>query len=225
MQRSLVAEALGTGLLMAAVVGSSAMGAQMGVTAEFGLAITSLCCGATLWVLISLLMPVSGGHLNPAVTLLFFLRAEIGGRAALAYGGAQVVGAILGTALAHVMFALPVWQVSSIARDQPNLWLSEAVATFGLIFVIVGALAARGPVAALVGGFVTVGYWVTASSGFSNPAMTIARALTGTAGGLRPVDLPAYLAAQFAGAALAWLIARWLFTPANEKPPARAHGG
>ena len=218
--RRLGAEALGAGLLMAAVVGSSAMGARMGVAPEFGLLITSLCCGAMLWVLIGILAPVSGAHLNPAVTLLFFLRGEIGGRDALAYGLAQVFGALLGAALAHVMFALPVWEWSAITRDQPNLWLSEGVATFGLIFVIVGALAARGPVAALVGGFVAVGYWVTASSGFSNPAMTVARALTGTAGGLRPQDVPAYLAAQFAGAALGWLVARWLFHPANEKPPA-----
>lgn len=218
--RRLGAEALGTGLLMAAVVGSSAMGAQMGVAPEFRLAITSLCCGATLWVLIAVLAPVSGAHLNPAVTLLFFLRDEIERREALAYGIAQVVGAIFGTALAHVMFALPVWEFSTLVRDQPNLWLSEGVATFGLIFVIIGALAARGPVAALVGGFVAVGYWVTASSGFSNPAMTVARAVTGTAGGLRVVDVPAYLAAKFAGAALAWLVGRWLFHPANEKPPA-----
>ena len=211
MQRSLVAETLGTGLLMAVVVGSSAMSARLGAEPELGLLVTSLCCGVALWVLISIMAPVSGALLNPAVTLTFALRGEIGGRAALAFGGAQVVGACLGTMLAHVMFGLAPVQFSILVRDQPALWLSEGVATFGLIFVILGALTARGPVAGLVGAYVSTGYWFTASTGFANPAMTVARTLTGMAGGLRPIDAPAYIAAQFAGAALAIVLGRWLF--------------
>ena len=223
MRKELLSEGLGTALLMAAVVGSTAMGSRLSSDPALGLLFTSLICGVMLFVLITILGPVSGGHLNPAVTLMARLQGEIGTRLALAFVGTQVIGAVAGTVLAHLMFDLPVVQISTTARALPSLWLSEAVATGGLIFVILGGIAARGPVPALVGTYVMAGYWFTGSSGFSNPAMTVARTLTDTAAGLRPVDLPAYLVAQFIGALIGYGLGRLLF--AQEKTPGLADGG
>ena len=216
--RRLAAEFLGSALLTAAVFGSVAMGADLTGDAALGLLATSLVTGAVLGVLIAILGQVSGAHLNPAVTLAFWLRREITLADAGLYVLIQVAGAVAGAALAHAMFDLPLLQASTIPREAPSLWLSELVATFGLILTILGALAARGPVPALVGTYVVAGFWFTASTGFSNPAVTIARSLTSTGAGLRPEDLAPYLAAQFAGALMAALLGRWLF--AYEKPPA-----
>ena len=218
MIRNITAEALGTGFLMAVVVGSTLMGSRLGEDAALGLLATSLTVGLALYVAITVLGPVSGGHLNPAVSLMAVLRREMTVKAALAHVAAQTFGALVGVALAHLMFDQPAWQVSVLARDIPSLWLSVFVATAGLIFVILGALAQGGPVAVLVGSYITAGYWFTGSTGFANPAMTIARTLTDTAAGLRPMDLPAYLLAQFAGALAGYVLGRWLFS--KEKPPA-----
>ena len=218
MQRKLVAEVLGTAILMAAVVGSTIMGSRLTGDAALGLLVTSLTAGAALFVTITVLGPVSGAHLNPAVTLAFRLRGEISTVPALAYVAAQAVGAVLGAALAHAMFDQPLVQISTTVRDLPSLWLSEVVATAGLIVVILGGIAARGPVPALVGAYILAGYWFTASTSFANPAMTFARILTDSATGLRPVDMPAYLVAQFAGALLGFALGHWLF--GKEKPPA-----
>lgn len=218
LSRRLAAEFLGSALLTAAVFGSAAMGVGLTGDAALGLLATSLVTGAVLGVLIAVLGPVSGAHLNPAVTLAFWLRREITLADAGLYVLAQIAGAVAGAALAHAMFDLPLLQASTIPREAPSLWLSELVATFGLILTILGALAARGPVPALVGTYVVAGFWFTASTGFSNPAVTIARSLTPTVAGLRPQDLAPYIAAQFAGALMAALLGRWLF--ANEKPPA-----
>lgn len=209
--RPLAAEFLGTALLMAVVVGSSAMGAALGAGPALGLLVSALVTGLALFVLITVLAPLSGAHLNPAVTLVVSLGGEIPASRALAYGLAQIGGAFAGAALAHLMFALPPFTASQIARSTGGLWLSEGVATFGLIFVILGAIRAGGPLAALVGAYITAGYWFTASTAFANPAMTLARAATGTGAGLRAQDLPPYLAAQIAGAVLAWALGRWLF--------------
>ncbi len=223
MLRHLTAEALGTGILMAVVVGSTLMGTRMTDDPAMGLLVTSLCAGLALFVTITVFGPVSGGHLNPAVTLAFWLRGEIPLSAALCFVLAQVLGAGLGLALAHVMFDLPVVQVATTVRNLPSLWLSEVIATAGLILVILGGLAANGPVPALVGAYITAGYWFTSSMSFANPAMTLARILTDSATGLRAADLPAYLVAQFVGAILGLALGRWLF--AKEKPPGLADGG
>lgn len=223
MLRHLTAEALGTGILMAVVVGSTLMGTRMTDDPAMGLLVTSLCAGLALFVTITVFGPVSGGHLNPAVTLAFWLRGEIPLPAALGFVLAQVLGAGLGLALAHVMFNLPVVQVATTVRNLPSLWLSEVIATAGLILVILGGLAAKGPVPALVGAYITAGYWFTSSMSFANPAMTLARILTDSATGLRAADLPAYLVAQFAGAILGLALGSWLF--AKEKPPGLADGG
>lgn len=218
MLRKLAAEALGTGLLMAVAVGSTLMGAQLTNDAALGLFFTSACAGLTLFVTITIFGPVSGGHLNPAVTLMALLRHELSRPAALGYGLAQVLGALVGAVLAHLMFNEPLLQISTIPRNLPSLWLSEAIATAGLIFVILGAIAAKAAVPALVGAYITAAYWFTASTGFANPAMTLARTLTGSGAGLQPADMPAYLLAQFTGAACGFFLATWLF--AKEKPPA-----
>lgn len=209
--RPLVAEFLGTALLTAVVFGSSAMGAALGAGPALGLLASALVTGLALFVLITILSPLSGAHLNPAVTLVATLGSGLPAGRALAYGLAQVAGAFAGAALAHLMFALPAFSASQIERATGGLWLSELVATFGLVFVILGAVRVGGPVAALVGAYITAGYWFTASTSFANPAMTLARAATGTGAGLRAADLPPFLAAQIAGAVLAWALGRWLF--------------
>ena len=223
MLRNLTAEALGTGLLMAVVVGSTLMGTRLSDDPAMGLWVTSVCAGLALFVAITILTPVSGGHLNPVVSLAFWLRGEVTPKAMLAYGAAQVIGAVLGAALAHVMFDLPAFQTATTARNQPTLWLSEVIATAGLVLVILGGIAAQGPVPALVGAYITAGYWFTSSMSFANPAMTLARIWTDSATGLRALDLPAYLVAQFVGAGLGYGLGQWLF--AKEKPPGLADGG
>lgn len=223
MLRKLSAEAIGTGFLMAVVVGSTLMGGRLSQDAGLGLLATSLTVGLALYVAITLLGPVSGGHLNPVVTLMALLRREISPHSALTYITAQTIGALVGLALAHLMFDQPATQISTLPRDLPSLWLSEFIATAGLIFVILGGLAQGGQVAILVGAYITAGYWFTASTSFANPAMTLARTLTDTAAGLRPMDLPAYLIAQIAGALAGYALGIWLF--AKEKPPNLADGG
>ena len=218
MLKKLVAECVGTAILMAVVTGSAIMGADLEAGAATGLLVSSLVTGGALFVVLTIMGPVSGGHLNPVVTLMAGLRREIALPIAFAYGAAQVLGAVAGVATTHLMFDLPVFTLSTLARDLPSLWLSETIATAGLIFVILGGIAARGPVPALVGAYIMAGYWFTASTSFANPAMTIARTLTGSGAGLRPVDLPAYLVAQFLGAVLGYALGQWLY--GKEKPPA-----
>jgi glycerol uptake facilitator-like aquaporin len=175
--------------------------------------------GAMLAVLITVLAPVSGAHLNPAVTFAFLLRREIAPGIAALYGGVQIAGAILGTWLAHLMFGQKLWQVADTMRSTPQLWLSEAVATFGLVFVIFGA-ARRRPdtVPALVGLYIAAAYWFTASTSFANPAVTLARALTDTFTGIAPTGVTAFMAAQFIGALLAVPLTSWLFESPRANP-------
>lgn len=209
--RRLAAEALGTGLLTAVVFGSAAMGAALTPDAALGLLASALVTGLALIVLITIFAPVSGAHFNPAVTLVFLVRDEIGGRDAVAFVLAQLVGALLGAVAAHVMFGLAWLEWSAVVRDEPRLWLSEAIATFGLVLVLLGGIAANAHVPALAGFYIAAGYWFTASTGFANPAMTVARTLTGTGAGIRVEDLAPYLATQFTGALVAALLGRWLF--------------
>ena len=211
----LAAEALGTLLLVATVVGSGIMAERLAdgndAVALLG---NTLATGAILYVLITALGPVSGAHFNPAVSAIFALRREIAPVATLAFVAVQVAGGIGGTLLAHAMFAEPLIQFSTHARTGAAQWLSEGVATFALIFTILATLRARPEAVPMAVALVIVaGYWFTASTSFANPAVTIARSLTDSFSGIAPRDAAPFIAAQFAGALIGWLIADWLAVP------------
>ncbi|MGN6147633.1 MAG: aquaporin [Rhizomicrobium sp.] len=210
--RRLSAEALGTALLLAAVVGSGIMAERL---ADGNDAIALLCntvaTGAALVVLITVFAPVSGAHFNPAVTLYFVLRHEIGWRDATFYIGVQIVAAIAGVWLAHAMFAMPIIETSHKLRDGPAQWLSEFVATFGLLLAIAGCARKPDTTPALVGLYIAAAYWFTASTSFANPAVTIARSMTDSFAGIAPSDSPAFIAAQLIAACAAAATIRWLF--------------
>jgi glycerol uptake facilitator-like aquaporin len=215
--RRLVAEALGTALLVATVVGSGIMAERLTTDAALALLGNTLPTGAILVVLISILGPISGAHFNPAVTMVFALRRELTLKEALAYFLAQIGGGIAGTMVAHVMFALPLWEISLKARTGGAQWLAEGVAAFGLLATILGALKFNRPaIPWLVGLYITAAYWFTSSTSFANPAVAIARSLTNTFSGVRPVDLPAFIAAELTGAALALILMNWLLRPEAE---------
>ena len=218
LRRRLVAEALGSALLLAVVIGSGIMGERLaGGNVAIALLGNTLATGAGLVVLITVFGPISGAHFNPAVTLVALIRREIAARDALLYLLVQIGGAIAGAWLAHAMFGEPILQVSTKLRDGPAQMLSEAVATFGLIGVILGTVRFRPdftPIA--VGLYITAAYWFTASTSFANPAVTLARALSDTFAGIAPASAPAFILAQFVGALLAALAFGWLF-----KDPAR----
>jgi glycerol uptake facilitator-like aquaporin len=215
LSRRLVAEALGTALLLAIVVGSGIMGERLaGGNAALALLANALATGAGLVVLIAVFGPVSGAHFNPAVSLVFALRRELPARIALAYAGVQIAGAVLGVFAAHAMFGEPILQVSTKLRAGPAQAFSEFVATFGLIATILGTLRFRPEATpAAVGLFITAAYWFTASTAFANPAVTLARTLSDTFAGIAPVSAPAFLAAQLAGALAALATFRWLLGP------------
>ena len=211
--RRAVAEFLGSALLLATVVGSGIMGAKLaGGNVALALLGNTLPTGAILVVLILIFGPVSGAHFNPAVTLAFVSRGELAMPVALVYLAAQIAGAIAGAWMAHLMFELPVLQLSSTARTGGGQWLAEAIATFGLLLTIFGCLAgARAAIPYAVGLYITAAYWFTASTSFANPAVTVARALSDTFSGIAPSGVPAFIAAQLAGAAVATLLAVWLW--------------
>jgi glycerol uptake facilitator-like aquaporin len=209
----LVSEALGTAFLLAAVVGSGVMAQKLaGGNVALALLCNTLPTGAILVVLILVFGPLSGAHFNPAVSLAFAVRGELPWRIAAVYIAAQIGGGIIGVWAAHLMFELPLWQVSTTARAGPGQWLAEAIATFGLLLTIFGCLA-RTPAAVpyAVGLYVTAAYWFTASTSFANPAVTIARSLSDTFAGIAPAGVPAFIAAQLAGMLLAVLLGRWLW--------------
>ena len=212
--RRLVAELLGTALLLAIVIGSGIMGERLsGANDAVALLGNTLSTGAGLVVLITIFGPLSGAHFNPAVTLVFAARRELGWGLATAYITVQVAGAIAGAWLAHLMFGEPVLQLSHKLRDGPAQALSEAVATFGLIATILGSVRFR-PEATpmMVGLYITSAYWFTASTSFANPAVTVARSLSDTFAGIAPSSAPAFIAAQLVGAALAATMFGWLFS-------------
>lgn len=214
LSRRLTAEGIGTALLVATVVGSGIMADRL--TSDVGLALlgNTLATGAMLFVLITIFGPISGAHFNPAVTVVFALRRELGWAEALGYVLAQLAGGVAGAVLAHLMFDLPALQLATEVRTGASQWLSEAVAAFGLVAVILAGLRARaGAVPALVGLYITAAYWFTASTAFANPAVTLARALSDTFSGIRPVDAPGFIIAQLAGALLGLGLASWLFKP------------
>jgi glycerol uptake facilitator-like aquaporin len=213
LSRRLVAEALGTAILVATVVGSGVMAAKLTNDVALALLANTIATGAILVVLITILGPISGAHFNPAVTMVLALRREIGVQAALLYIVAQVGGGIAGSFLAHAMFELPIIQFSTTVRTGSGQWLAEAVAAFGLVLTILAGLRAR-PKAVpwLVGLYITAAYWFTASTSFANPAVAIARAFSNTFAGIRPVDLPGFIVAELAGALLAAVLVGWMLT-------------
>jgi glycerol uptake facilitator-like aquaporin len=205
LSRSLVAETLGTAFLLAAIVGSGIMAERLaGGNVAIALLCNSLATGAMLVVLITILGPISGAHLNPAVTLAFFLRRSITRGVAAAYVFCQIAGGVLATWAAHLMFGNAIFQVSTTVRAEPGLWFAEGVATFGLILAILGTLRWRTDnVRMVVGLYITSAYWYTASTSFANPAVTLARSLTDTFAGIHPAGVPAFVLAQLAGARVA----------------------
>ena len=211
LSRRLAAETLGTALLLAIVIGSGIMGERLaGGNTAIALLGNTLATGAGLVVLIAAFGPVSGAHFNPAVTLVFALRREIGWRAAGAYMAAQLAGAVAGVLAAHAMFAEPMVQISGKLRDGPAQGFSEAVATFGLVTAILATVRVRPQmVPAVVGLYITSAYWFTAS--FANPAVTLARSLSDTFAGIAPQSVPLFLLAQSAGALAAAVLCGWLF--------------
>lgn len=217
--QKLAAEAIGTAVLLAVVVGSGVMGETLaGGNDAIALLANTLATGAGLYVLITIFGPVSGAHLNPAVTFAFLMRREISFPRASAYAGAQIAGGVAGVLLAHAMFDLEIIQQSVKARAGYGQGLSEIVATLGLVLTIFGCLRFRpGAVAAVVGFFITAGYWFTASTSFANPAVTVARTMTDTFAGIRPADAPLFIVAEFSGALLAALLAGWLFTAQSSR--------
>lgn len=204
----LIAEALGTALLLIGVVGSGIMADRLAQGNDaVALLANAIATGCILHVLITTLGPTSGAHFNPAVTLAFWTTKEIGTRAALSYVAVQIAGGIAGVWLAHLMFELPVIQFSVTARSGPAQWLSEAIATFGLVFVIFAGVRHRADtVPTLVALYITGAYWFTSSTSFANPAVTLARALTDTFAGINPANVPMFILAQLCGTGLALLL-------------------
>lgn len=211
--RKLAAESIGTAFLLATVVGSGIMAEGLaGGNTAIALLGNALSTGAILVVLITVFGPVSGAHFNPAVTVAFVVRREMGLPLAVSFIIAQVAGALIGTWVAHLMFAEEVVQVSSTLRTGPAQWFAEVVATFGLLMAIFGALRWRPDfVPMAVGLYITAAYWFTASTSFANPAVTVARSFTDTFSGITPVHMPAFVVAQFVGALLATWVFAWLF--------------
>jgi glycerol uptake facilitator-like aquaporin len=210
--RRLTAEGIGSLLLAAAVVGSGVMAEQLaGGNLAIALLANTAATVAALATLIALLAPISGAHFNPAVSLVQALRGSLSWSEAGAYAAVQVLGCCLGAVLAHAMFDLPWLQSSSHGRGGPGQWLAEGVATSGLVLVVVGH---RRPqdAAWMVAGWIGAAYWFTASTSFANPAITIARSLSNTFSGIRPADVPGFIIAQLAGALVALLVGRLLFS-------------
>ncbi|MCF7700577.1 aquaporin [Loktanella sp. M215] len=215
----LIAEILGTTFLLIGVVGSGIMADRLAQGNDaVALLANAIATGCILHVLITTLGPVSGAHFNPAVTWAFWWRQEITTPQALSYTFCQIIGAILGVWLAHLMFALPVIQFSVTARSGPAQWLSECIATFGLVFVIFAGVRHRpDTVPTLVALYITGAYWFTSSTSFANPAVTLARALTDTFAGINPANVPMFIFAQLCGTGLALLLLPHLWGPGAEQ--------
>jgi glycerol uptake facilitator-like aquaporin len=221
----LLAEGLGSALLATTVVGSGIMAQRLaGGNVAIALLANTGATVAVLYALIALLGPVSGAHFNPAVSGIEALRGRLPWGEAAGYVAIQIAGCCAGAWLAHLMFELPVWQLSTHVRSGPAQWLAEAVATFGLLLIVIGHRRSQ-DAPWMVACWIGAAYWFTASTSFANPAITIARALTDTFAGIRPVDVPAFIGAQLIGAITALGVARLLFPaikPAVESPVAEA---
>ena len=212
LSQRLGAEFLGTAFLLATMIGSGIMAERLaGGNVAIALLGNTLPTGAILVVLITMLGPISGAHFNPAVTTAFFVRGDLRASDAALYVSAQIAGAIFGVLVAHLMFDESVFQISTKLRAGPAQWLSEWVATFGLLITILLTLRVK-PTAipVSVGLYITAAYWFTASTSFANPAVSIARALSNTFAGIRPLDVPPFIVAQFVGAIVAIYVCRSL---------------
>ena len=220
LSRRLVSEALGTALLVATVVGSGIMAESLTKDVALALLGNTLATGAMLVVLITILGPISGAHFNPAVTLIFALKRDLGLREAVSYMVVQIAGGLIGTVTAHAMFALPLLDASLKVRTGGAQWLAESVAAFGLVATILAGIRfERTSVPWLVGLYITAAYWFTSSTSFANPAVAIARSMTKTFSGIRPVDLPGFIAAEFCGAVVALMLMSWLLRAKGEGAP------
>ncbi|MQW87018.1 aquaporin [Sinorhizobium saheli] len=212
LKRRLAAEALGTALLVATVVGSGIMSDRLSEDVAVSLLGNTIPAGAILVVLISILGPISGAHFNPAVTMVFAARREIEPSEAVLYVLTQIAGGTAGTLIAHAMFDLQLFQVSETVRTGTGQWIAEAVATFGLVLTILTGLRFRADaIPWLVGLYITAAYWFTASTSFANPAVAIARALSNTFSGIRPTDVPGFIVAEVLGALVAAAVVGWMF--------------
>jgi len=206
-------EWLGTAFLLAAVVGSGIMAQKLaGGNVALALLCNTLPTGAILVVLILVFGPLSGAHFNPAVSIAFALRGKVRWSTTAIFIVAQILGAVGGVWMAHLMFDLPLWQLSATTRTGPGQWLAEAVATFGLVLTILGCMA-RTPASVpyAVGLYITSAYWFTASTSFANPAVTIARSLSDTFAGIAPSGVAAFVVAQLAGMIAAVGLSQWLW--------------
>jgi glycerol uptake facilitator-like aquaporin len=221
--RNAIAEVIGTGFLLAAVVGSGILGERLAAgNTAIALLANALSTAAALYALIEWIAPLSGAHFNPLVTLALLLRGDTGPRQAMAYIAAQILGAVVGVAIANAMFEMPLLALASHARHGLSQLLSEFIATFGLIGIVWTCTLLRpssiaGVVAAYIGG----AFWFTATD-FANPAVTLARAFTDTFAGIRPIDVPGFLIAQAAGAAAAIVLFRWLAPAPRQRVKAAA---
>lgn len=211
--QKLLAESIGTAFLLIGVVGSGIMAEALadGNTA-LALLANAIATGCMLYMIITTLAPISGAHFNPAVTLAFALRKDISPTLAARYILAQIAGGIVGVWLSHVMFDLAILQTSTTARTGINLWSSEVIATFGLLFTIFGGLKHKPEaIPALVGIYITGAYWFTSSTSFANPAVTIARGLSDTFAGIMPAHVPMFIVMQIIGVGIAALVLPKLF--------------
>jgi glycerol uptake facilitator-like aquaporin len=216
LSRRLAAEALGTLILVLAVVGSGIMAEKLaGGNVAIALLCNTIATGAVLYVIITIFAGVSGAHFNPAVTLVMLLRGELDLSTTIAYIATQIVGGCIGAVLAHLMFGLDLFQLGSTARTGLGQWAGELVATFGLIGTILGCIRFKPEaIATAVGLYITSAYWFTASTSFANPAVTIARSLSSTFAGIAPRDAPGFIVAELLGALAAAYLFRWLFKSA-----------
>jgi len=220
LSRRLAAEALGTGILVATVVGSGIMAETLTKDMALALLCNTLPTGAILVVLIAVLGPISGAHFNPAVTLVFTGKRELPVNEAVLYVIAQIAGGIAGTLAAHLMFGLPLLDLSTKVRTGGPQWFAEAVAAFGLVATILAGIRfQRTAVSWLVGLYITAAYWFTASTSFANPAVAIARSLTNTFAGIRPLDLPGFILAELCGAFAGMLLMNWLLGASHARGP------
>lgn len=218
-QRQLLAEFIGSLLLAGVVIGSGILAVEVS-SGNDGIALlgNTAATGAILWVLVAIFGPISGAHFNPAVTLAFRLRSEIGTRPAFLYVVAQIIGCIVGGVIAHLMFELPLVQIAETDRSGASKIVAEGVATFTLVLAIFGALRhAPKAVPAAVALTITAGYWWTASTSFANPAISVARALSDTFAGVRPADVPGFVLGQLVGAVAATIVSAALFSASSEK--------
>jgi glycerol uptake facilitator-like aquaporin len=218
--RAYIAEALGTAMLLATVVGSGIMAENLaGGNVAIALLGNTIPTGAILVVIITILGPISGAHFNPAVSLAMCITGRLSWTRLVPFVTCQIGGAIIGVWIAHAMFDLSIFQISTKMRWSTGQWISETVATFGLLFTIFGGIRYNPPAIPLaVGLYITAAYWFTASTSFANPAVTIARALTNTFSGIAPAAVLPFIAVQILGALAATYLCRWLF--AEDKPKA-----